>query len=60
MWIPGFLRDQLFFTEWGTVVSVRHDCVVSYHSCHPEVQRDTGINRDGCVGPDRWIFQKCR
>mgnify|MGYP007007659489 CR=1 FL=1 len=32
------------------MVSVCHDCVVSYHSCHPEVQRDTGINRDGCAG----------
>ena len=42
------------------MVSVCHDCVVSYHSCHPEVQRDTGINRDGCAGPDRRIFQKYR
>ena len=34
--------------------------IVWYHSCHPEVQRDTGINRDGCAGPDRRIFQKYR
>ncbi len=55
-----FSEINFFLAEWGAVVSVCHDCVVSYHSCHPEVQRDTGINRDGCAGPDRRIFQKYR
>ena len=54
------IKAYIIFVIAIQIVSVCHDCVVSYHSCHPEVQRDTGINRDGCAGPDRRIFQKYR